>query len=247
MMLLLYPTHARRWLLLIPVIAVVQLLFTTGLAILVSAVNVFYRDVGNLAAPRASGSGSTSRRRSTAWTWSRRDRRRATTLSRSQRLVQDQPLDLPPRPLPRRHLLRPGAGVGRPARDRAGCRSCCSALRDPGSSSGSSPPSRRSCEHAPEPARSSPSTPRTWASGTACASPRSRRVTSSARPARPAPGRRRSFWALRNVTFTGPPRRLRSASSGPTAPARARCSRCWPGSSRRPRASSRSTATSRAC
>ena len=47
MMLLLYP-HASPWLLLIPVIAVVQLLFTTGLAILVSAVNVFYRDIGNL-------------------------------------------------------------------------------------------------------------------------------------------------------------------------------------------------------
>jgi homopolymeric O-antigen transport system permease protein len=36
------------WMLLVPVVAVVQLLFSSGLAILVAAVNVFYRDVGNL-------------------------------------------------------------------------------------------------------------------------------------------------------------------------------------------------------
>jgi len=49
MMLLIYPTRISVWLVLIPVIAAVQLLFTIGLAIFVSAVNVFYRDVGNLA------------------------------------------------------------------------------------------------------------------------------------------------------------------------------------------------------
>ncbi len=48
MMLLLYPGHLSLWLILIPVVAVVQLAFSTGLAILISAVNVFYRDVGNL-------------------------------------------------------------------------------------------------------------------------------------------------------------------------------------------------------
>jgi lipopolysaccharide transport system permease protein/teichoic acid transport system permease protein len=49
MMLLLYADRITPWLLLIPVIAAVQLLFTTGFTVLVSAVNVFYRDIGNLA------------------------------------------------------------------------------------------------------------------------------------------------------------------------------------------------------
>jgi ABC-type polysaccharide/polyol phosphate export permease len=48
MLFLLYAEHVSPWLLLIPVIAAVQLLFSTGFAILLSAVNVFYRDVGNL-------------------------------------------------------------------------------------------------------------------------------------------------------------------------------------------------------
>jgi len=49
LMLLIYPSRISVWLVLIPVIAAVQLLFTMGFAIFVSAVNVFYRDVGNLA------------------------------------------------------------------------------------------------------------------------------------------------------------------------------------------------------
>lgn len=48
MLLLFYGHRASLWVLLIPVIALVQVLFSTGLAILISAVNVFYRDVGNL-------------------------------------------------------------------------------------------------------------------------------------------------------------------------------------------------------
>jgi len=48
LMLLVYPQRLSWWLLLIPVIGVVQLLFSTGLAILVSGANVFYRDIGNL-------------------------------------------------------------------------------------------------------------------------------------------------------------------------------------------------------
>jgi lipopolysaccharide transport system permease protein/teichoic acid transport system permease protein len=48
MMLILYSSHISAWMLLIPVIAAVQLLFSLGIAIAVSAVNVFYRDVGNL-------------------------------------------------------------------------------------------------------------------------------------------------------------------------------------------------------
>jgi lipopolysaccharide transport system permease protein len=45
---LFYPTRISPYLLLIPVIAVVQYLFTMGMAFLVSAVNVFFRDLGNV-------------------------------------------------------------------------------------------------------------------------------------------------------------------------------------------------------
>ncbi len=45
---LMYPAHATINVLWLPVIAVVQLTFTLGLALMVSAVNVFYRDVGIL-------------------------------------------------------------------------------------------------------------------------------------------------------------------------------------------------------
>ena len=48
MVILVYPGRLTAWMLLIPVVAAVQLLFSAGLAILVSSVNVFYRDVGNL-------------------------------------------------------------------------------------------------------------------------------------------------------------------------------------------------------
>jgi lipopolysaccharide transport system permease protein/teichoic acid transport system permease protein len=49
LMLLYFPHRPTPWLLLIPVIALVQLLFTLPLAIVLGAINVFYRDVGNLA------------------------------------------------------------------------------------------------------------------------------------------------------------------------------------------------------
>jgi ABC-type polysaccharide/polyol phosphate export permease len=49
MIVLLYPDRASGWLALIPVVAAVQLLFTLPLALILSAINVFYRDVGNLA------------------------------------------------------------------------------------------------------------------------------------------------------------------------------------------------------
>jgi ABC-type polysaccharide/polyol phosphate export permease len=45
---LLYPSHISPWLLMIPVIAAVQFVFTLALAILFSALNTFYRDVQNL-------------------------------------------------------------------------------------------------------------------------------------------------------------------------------------------------------
>jgi ABC-type polysaccharide/polyol phosphate export permease len=48
MMVLIYPSHLTAWLLLIPVVAAVQLLFSGSIAIAVSGMNVFYRDLGNL-------------------------------------------------------------------------------------------------------------------------------------------------------------------------------------------------------
>jgi ABC-2 type transport system permease protein len=45
---LVFPAHASINVLWLPVIAVVQFVFTLGLALIVSAVNVFYRDVGIL-------------------------------------------------------------------------------------------------------------------------------------------------------------------------------------------------------
>jgi lipopolysaccharide transport system permease protein/teichoic acid transport system permease protein len=49
MMLVFYPDRLTPWLVLIPIIAVVQLVFSTAMAIAVSALNVFYRDIGNVA------------------------------------------------------------------------------------------------------------------------------------------------------------------------------------------------------
>ena len=46
---LLYPDRISATLLLIPVVAAVQFVFTMAMAVLVSAVNVFFRDVGNVA------------------------------------------------------------------------------------------------------------------------------------------------------------------------------------------------------
>ena len=46
---LLYPHHIAPTLLLIPVIAGVQFVFTLAIAVFVAAVNVFFRDVGNVA------------------------------------------------------------------------------------------------------------------------------------------------------------------------------------------------------
>lgn len=48
LMVLFYPHKLSPYLLLIPVIAVVQLVFTAGIGFVVAAVNVFYRDVGNM-------------------------------------------------------------------------------------------------------------------------------------------------------------------------------------------------------
>ena len=49
MMVLLYRDNITPWLLLIPVVAVVQYVLTLGMAIAASALTVFYRDIGNVA------------------------------------------------------------------------------------------------------------------------------------------------------------------------------------------------------
>jgi ABC-type polysaccharide/polyol phosphate export permease len=49
MLFLLYPHHASGWIVLLPVVAFVQFVFTLGVTLLASAVTVFYRDVGNVA------------------------------------------------------------------------------------------------------------------------------------------------------------------------------------------------------
>jgi lipopolysaccharide transport system permease protein len=48
LMLLFYPEKVSVYLLLVPVIGVVQLVFTAALGFVVATVNVFYRDVGNI-------------------------------------------------------------------------------------------------------------------------------------------------------------------------------------------------------
>ena len=48
LMLLFYPEKVSVYLLLVPVIGVVQLVFTASLGFVVAAVNLFYRDVGNI-------------------------------------------------------------------------------------------------------------------------------------------------------------------------------------------------------
>jgi len=49
LMLLLYRDRIELTLLLLPVVAAVQLVFNMGMTVLLSALNVFYRDIGNLA------------------------------------------------------------------------------------------------------------------------------------------------------------------------------------------------------
>lgn len=48
MMLIFYPSHISLWLLLIPVVAAVQFLFTLAVAVALSSITVFYRDMGLL-------------------------------------------------------------------------------------------------------------------------------------------------------------------------------------------------------
>ena len=118
-------------------------------------------------------------------------------------------------------------------------------------SSGSSRPSRRSCEPSRDTAGRDASRARgdprrgAWRALQPQADPEADRP-GFGHPARPRGRRHRVLGAAARLVQ----RRNRaspSASSGRTAPARARCSRCSRASSRRPRASSRSTATSRAC
>ena len=48
LLILFYLSHLSAWILLIPVIAAVQFVFTLALVVVLSAANVFFRDVGNL-------------------------------------------------------------------------------------------------------------------------------------------------------------------------------------------------------
>jgi lipopolysaccharide transport system permease protein len=48
MLVVLFPSHLSPWVLLIPLVAAVQLLFTVAVALLLSAITVFYRDIGLL-------------------------------------------------------------------------------------------------------------------------------------------------------------------------------------------------------
>lgn len=48
MLILFYPSHLSAWILLIPVVAAVQFLFTASVSILLSSLTVFYRDIGLL-------------------------------------------------------------------------------------------------------------------------------------------------------------------------------------------------------
>lgn len=48
MSLLFYPSRVSAWMFLIPVVAVVQLVFSLAVSTVLSAINVFYRDVGNM-------------------------------------------------------------------------------------------------------------------------------------------------------------------------------------------------------
>lgn len=49
MLVLLYPAHLSVWILALPVVALVQFVFTLGVTFLASALTVFYRDIGNVA------------------------------------------------------------------------------------------------------------------------------------------------------------------------------------------------------
>lgn len=49
MLLVFYSSHISAYLLLIPIVAAVQFVFTLALGLIVAALNVFFRDVGNLA------------------------------------------------------------------------------------------------------------------------------------------------------------------------------------------------------
>jgi len=49
MLVLFYPSRITAWILLLPVVALVQFLLTIGIAVLASALTVFFRDIGNVA------------------------------------------------------------------------------------------------------------------------------------------------------------------------------------------------------
>ena len=49
MLVFLYPSHVTAWVLALPIVALVQFVFTLGVTLLAAALTVFYRDIGNVA------------------------------------------------------------------------------------------------------------------------------------------------------------------------------------------------------
>ena len=230
MMLIAYPDRISPWLLTIPIIAFVQLLFTLPVVVLLSSSNVFYRDVGNLSrhalslwwflSPGLYGIAlivQVTKEYPIVGTLMLRTCSRPCSLPIEARSRRDEPgraplglLGHPPRSSSlssltwhlqaRRASLRQGALMAIGHIDE---------------------------EHRGVPW---PSTPATSACATACAS-RARRAcaTTFVNLFRPRSGET-SFWALREVSF----RVVQGESlaiSGRMAPARARSSRSWRASS----------------
>ena len=241
-MLLVYPHRITPWLLLIPVVAVVQAPFSLALAIAVAAINVFYRDVGNI-----------MRHVLRFWFY----------LSPTLYSVEDIHNIAGGNPLIIRWFeLNPFTYILGSYRsliyygtapDWIGLVAVFA--RVPGPAGAGDPAVQARRAHLREGPVSAPNTlsdhvahPRPGPRGQvhpaagqeADVDPPGVHPAAQAQPARPTSGRSAT-------SRSRSARASRSASSGRTAPARARCSRSWPGSSCPPRARSRSTATCRRC
>ena len=267
---LLYAHRISPFLVLIPVIAAVQYLFTLGVAFLVSAVNVFFRDLGNVL-----------RHVLRLWFYLSPGLYSLTLLDQTAIFQQNPILSFIAHANPMAILFEAyraviyGTPEGAPmfpdwggllaltiassiliAPDGDLLQAPRAAVREgpvsslPASSTDAAAPSAAAEAAAPPPMDDTgrgrwPSRPPTSASATACASPRRR--PSASRWARSC---RASRWNRSGRCATCPSMSSvasRWRSSAPTGRARARSCRCWPGSSCRRRARSRSTATSRAC
>ena len=257
-MLLLSATASARTLLLIPVIAVVQFVFTLG-------ARAARRPRSTCSTATSATSCATSCR---LWFYLSpapvrieliQDSAGFATTRPCVRLLPAQPVRHPVRVVPGGHLRRPGqrpthARLGRPLGWLGRVRVLLIAFGDAALQARSSPCSRRSCDGDRPSSRRRSSRPALHAidvrgPGRPVQPPvhqeddaprtRSRSCCRASRPSRVLGAARRVVPAR--------PRRVAGGHRARTARARARCSRSSPGSSCRPRAWSRSTATSRAC